>query len=83
MMMNTPVIASRVGGIPDVIRDKENGILVEPKNVEQLSDKIELIYRDIKLRIKLAEKGREYVEKIFNADRMVRETKKILEEVLD
>jgi glycosyltransferase involved in cell wall biosynthesis len=39
----TPVIGSRVGGIPFVIRDKQTGLLVEPGNVTQLAAAIETV----------------------------------------
>ena len=45
-----PVIASRVGGIPEIIEDKVNGLLAEPDNPEQLSSKIDLLLKDHELR---------------------------------
>lgn len=50
-----PVIASRVGGIPDIIKDGENGVLIEPENPEQLAEKIELFINDNIFRKKLSE----------------------------
>jgi len=37
-----PVIASNIGGIPEWLKDEENGFLVEPNNIEELAGKMEL-----------------------------------------
>lgn len=42
----TPVIASRVGGIPELIKDKENGLLFELRNPEDLYEKIKTFIND-------------------------------------
>ena len=44
MLLGLPVIGSRVGGIPDMITDGENGFLVEPDNVNSLADALQKIY---------------------------------------
>jgi len=41
-LTGTPVIASRIGGIPELIKDKENGLLFEPRNPYDLCDKIKI-----------------------------------------
>jgi glycosyltransferase involved in cell wall biosynthesis len=43
---NVPVIASNTGGIPDIIEDGETGILVEPKNSEQIANAALKIFSD-------------------------------------
>ena len=45
-----PVIASRVGGIPDIIQDGVNGLLVEPDDPAQLADRMDLLINDKALR---------------------------------
>jgi glycosyltransferase involved in cell wall biosynthesis len=42
---DVPVIASNVGGIEEVVRDGENGLLVEPENTQALADKIVEFYQ--------------------------------------
>lgn len=44
-----PIIAPRVGGIPDVVKEKTNGLLFEPLNTNDLIEKILLLFDDIKL----------------------------------
>jgi glycosyltransferase involved in cell wall biosynthesis len=48
-----PVIGSRVGGIPDVIEHRRNGLLVEPGDRNELREAIEQIVRDQELRTSL------------------------------
>lgn len=52
-----PVVASRVGGIPDVLIDEYNGLLVEPRDTEGLAEAIVRILSDDKLRKRLIEGG--------------------------
>jgi len=57
-----PVVASAVGGIPDLIRDGVNGVLVEAENAEALCDGLLGLLRDPQKRRRLAEQGRAAVE---------------------
>jgi glycosyltransferase involved in cell wall biosynthesis len=54
-----PPIGTRVGGIPDVIQDGENGILIEPKNSAAIASAIIRLLEDPDLRKRLAERGLE------------------------
>ena len=49
IMYGTPVVASNIGGIPELIDDGKTGILVEPRNSEQLSEAIKKICEDSNL----------------------------------
>ncbi len=64
----TPIIGSRVGGIPDIIQDGVNGLIVEQKNVADLAEKIIKLATDKNLRIEMGENGRKIVEEYFNWD---------------
>ena len=57
MANSVPVVASRVGSIPDYLRDGEDALLVEPKNVGQLADAIRSILTNGGLRRKLIRNG--------------------------
>ena len=46
MASGTPVIASKVGGIPEIVRDQKDGILVDPGNVKQMRRAILSMYED-------------------------------------
>lgn len=57
-----PIIASNVGGIPDIIQDMKTGILVEPKNVTKIVEAIELLLKDQNLAKELAKSAKETIE---------------------
>ena len=54
----TPVIASMVGGLPTVVRDEENGLLVPCRQPEAFAERIERVLDDPSLRAKLAANAR-------------------------
>ena len=61
-----PVIASNVGGIPELISDGENGILVPPRNEESLYRKITNLIESPELCSRLGKAARERVKRDFN-----------------
>jgi glycosyltransferase involved in cell wall biosynthesis len=62
MKSGLPVIASAVGGIPDTVKNEENGLLVDPKNSLAIADAIERILSDKKLTERLIENSKETVQ---------------------
>lgn len=58
MQFKIPIIASRWNGIPFVVTDGYDGLLVNPKDINDLADKMEILIRDNSLRKKLGENGR-------------------------
>lgn len=68
-MSNCAVIASRVGGVPELIKDGENGLLVEPENHAQLASAMAQLVTDSKLRNLLAEKLSDVVSEGFSWER--------------
>ena len=64
-----PVIGSNIGGISELISEAEDGYLFEPKNVDDLANKMEIIIRlQPRIIIEMGKKGREKTRKIFNPD---------------
>ena len=59
--MEIPVVATKVGGIPEVVRDGITGILVEPYNSEQLAAAIIELIEDPEGRKQMGKAGRRYV----------------------
>lgn len=66
MASGIPVIASKVGGIPEIIEDGRSGILVEPGNVRAFTDAIERLLSDDSMRREIGQYGREQVLKYFD-----------------
>ena len=60
----TPVIATAVGGIPEVVRDGENGLLVPPRDVAATASAIDRLVRDEVLRASLAAAAAPSVEEL-------------------
>jgi glycosyltransferase involved in cell wall biosynthesis len=68
--MARPVVATTVGGIPEVVEDSVNGLLVPPQNPEMLAEKIIALLDDPSLRQRLGAAARENVEKYHTLDAM-------------
>jgi glycosyltransferase involved in cell wall biosynthesis len=66
-----PVVATRVGGVPDVVRDGQDGFLVEPGAVDDLAERLARLARDADLRRKMGDAGRERVLPRYSVDRLV------------
>jgi len=64
-----PVIASRVGGVPEVVLDGETGILVPPNDVDALAGAIKTLADDAAMRERLGNAGRDFVKKNYSWDR--------------
>jgi len=65
LAMKKAVVATRVGGIPDLIKDNENGFLVSPHNPQELAQKIKMLMENKELREKFGRAGREWVSENF------------------
>jgi glycosyltransferase involved in cell wall biosynthesis len=61
MSFGNPIIASNVGGIPEIVQNNENGLLVEPGSVTELAEKISLLIKNPGLRNRLGKKGKETI----------------------
>ena len=68
MALGKPVIASRIAGTPEQIVDGKTGILVEPRNPEQLATALQKIVADEVLRLRMGEAGRQRFQQYFTAD---------------
>ena len=66
-----PVIASNIGGLPEVVVDGETGLLFEPKNVFALADKIFQLVLNPELRKKMGKNGRRFITENYNWDENV------------
>ncbi|HIP12507.1 MAG TPA: glycosyltransferase family 1 protein, partial [Arcobacter sp.] len=59
-----PVIGSNVGGIPEWLKDNEHGILVPPRNSEQLAEKILFLLENKEMLIDYGKKGHAYMNQV-------------------
>lgn len=78
----TPVVASRIGGIPMQIDDGENGFLVEPTNTEAFADTIIKLLKNSELVKKVGRAGKEKVRKNFLVTRILQDYLDLFNEIL-
>ncbi len=71
MAQGTPVVSTRVGGIPELVEDGQNGLLVPPGDPRALSEALESILSDPSLRERLGRSGREVTVPRFTWERVV------------
>ena len=58
MVQGLPIVASRVGGVPEIVTDQENGLLIEAGRTDQLRSAILKLYQDQELCRRMGERGR-------------------------
>jgi trehalose synthase len=61
----TPVVASRVGGIPEQIIDGKTGFLVDPQNIAGCAEKVITLIKDKKLATKMGKEAKEFIKQKF------------------
>lgn len=69
LAMETPVVATRIAGIPRVIEDGRNGLLVEPNSVEELTSALVRFVDEKGLSRRLASEGRRTIEERYSFTR--------------
>ena len=77
-----PVVATRVGGVPDVVREGEDGFLVEAGATEELAQRLAQLARDPELRERMGEQGRARVLPRYAVDRLVDDIDQLYRELL-
>jgi glycosyltransferase involved in cell wall biosynthesis len=82
MAMEKPVVASRVGGIPDLVEHGVNGFLVTPGDVEELAEAIVKTLADKGLAEKMGRAGRKKISAKYSADHMVGSIEKLYRDLL-
>ncbi|MEW6606966.1 MAG: glycosyltransferase family 4 protein [bacterium] len=65
--LGKPVIGSNIGGLPELIKDKFNGLLFEPKNVNDLANKIQYLLENKEIIPTLGKNARRLIEEKYNS----------------
>jgi glycosyltransferase involved in cell wall biosynthesis len=78
-----PVVATRVGGVPDVVRDGVDGFLVEAGAIDDLADRLARLAADPELRQRMGAAGRERVLSRYAVDRLVDDVDRLYRALLE
>lgn len=81
MAYSLPIIASDMGGIPDAVKNGENGLLVPPKDSEALADAIIYLLESKDVRERMGRIGRKKIEN-YSWERIAEETEKVYEKLI-
>src|SRR5208337_5694807 len=77
-LMRKPVIASRVGGVPEIILENQTGWTVENDDINNWVEKIRLAVTDLRLNRNLGDTGRDWVSKEFGWATIAKQVEDIL-----
>ncbi len=77
-----PVVASAVGGLPDMVRDGETGLLVPPRDPAALRAAVDRLLADAELRRRLGAAARERIAELCDWDRVLDRTTQAYEDAL-
>ena len=83
MGLGLPVIATRVGGVPDIIQDGQTGCLVPPQNPPALAAAIISLLRSPQERSRLGQNAREMVRREFQMEKMCERYRSLLDPIPD
>jgi glycosyltransferase involved in cell wall biosynthesis len=81
MACGKPVVATRTGGIPEVVVDGQTGLLVPPRDHQAMAQAIVSLLNDELLRQRMGAAGLARARKRFSAERMVQETLRVYQRV--
>lgn len=77
-----PVIATKVGGIVEIIQNKHNGILIPPADVNSLAENIRILFEDKNLHEKISHRANRCVKNNFNLSKMADLTVEVYQDIL-
>jgi len=82
MAAGLPVVASRVGGLPELVTEGVTGLLVEPRDTSALAAAINSLVNDREMRVQFGEKGKMFALDRFSIENMVEQTIRVYQNVI-
>jgi glycosyltransferase involved in cell wall biosynthesis len=82
MQYKLPVVSTFEGGIPDIVEDGVTGYLVPQKDANALAEKLEILIKNLELRIKMGKAGRKKYEENFTLEIFEKRLTSILKEIV-
>lgn len=83
MAFRKPIIATAVGGTPEIITNNINGILIPPRDSSALSDAIAVFIKDLKVKHRLVESGYETIINHFDFKQHQQKVENFYEDIID
>lgn len=77
-----PIVTTDMPGCRDIVRNEDNGLLIQPRDVHALANALERLLSDERLRARMGRRGRQLVESEFAIDIVTRKTLQVYEELL-
>ncbi len=82
MALGIPVAATRIAGVPLLVQDGQNGLMVEPGSMEELANALGRLLSDPDLRTKLGREARATVEARYSFDRRMEKVRQVLDDLM-
>jgi glycosyltransferase involved in cell wall biosynthesis len=79
----TPVVATPVGGVPEIIKNNETGILVPPGNSIHLAEAIDYLLENEDVRLKIASEGRKLVKEQYSLENACKKLCSIYKQLIE
>jgi glycosyltransferase involved in cell wall biosynthesis len=82
MMRGTPVVASSMGGLPEIVKDGETGFLVPPRDPASLADALTALVTDRRQAERMGRAARERARSLFSMEKTVSRFERLYEKIL-
>lgn len=82
LAMSRPVVATRVGGVPEIIHDGSTGLLVPSRNPQALQSAVRKVLLDPAWAVRMGQAGQKEVTAHFTVGKMVQDTVKVFESAM-
>lgn len=83
MATANPIVATNVGGVPEVVVDGKTGFLVEKQNPEEMANAIIKLIEDAELRIQMGKAGRKRYEEFYTEDKAIDSMLRVFQKTID
>ncbi len=82
MASGKPVVATKLGGAPEIVENGKNGFLVDPSRTDEFADRMIALLKDRQLRERISSAARKRVEECFTVEKFVHQFERLYDEVV-
>ena len=82
LSIGKPVIGANIGGIPELVKDRQNGLIYKYDNIDELSQKMMELFKEKELTNKMGNIAKEYANALYDEEKYYNEIIKVYEELL-